>query len=526
LSIKLNPEFLSPISINWSLEHIKRYGDTDIFPIPFEYEAYDCIRTELVDYLCSLNLAEYKFAPYIKYLIPKHGIGYRAAIQLDPIDCIIYNSAIFEISEDIENYRINKDLKIACSNRIEIAANGEIFKKDSGWEDFKAKSYELANDSNCNYVLLTDISDFYNQISHHRVQNSISSSGILENKSKIIERLLNNLNASQHSRGIPVGPTGSIPLSEACLNDVDNFLIRNGIKHTRYVDDFRIFCNSFEQALKALHDLTEYLHLSHRLSVQDSKTIIKTKDEFKNKDLYDPELNELFEKRNKISEFIDSLNLPSFFNEEDIEIDDDQDAEFTRDAIKDLFDEMIKNKNINYGLARYLLRRSSTLRTRIILQLVLDNLEDLLPVYRDVIHYILSVYDKSKPDQVSNSLIYFIKHSNYRFIPFVQYWTIDALLRNIEFCSFETFIEIVDNSNKEISERMMALVAKQYDSIDWLRSRKENWKNTSEWTQRAIIWSSSVLPKDERNHWLSHVEQSASKNTSLLAKATRIKYHS
>jgi hypothetical protein len=525
LSIKLDPEYLDPISINWTIDHISKYGDTDIFPIPFEFEAYKFLRNDIVDYLSKINISEFEFNSFIKFMVPKHGKGYRAAVQLDPLDCIIYDSLIYEICNNIENYRVKKELKIACSYRISPTPTGEIFQKDNGWEDFKLKSNELSLDSNCNFVLLTDISDFYNQISHHRIQGSISSSNVTENKSKVIERLLNNLNSSQHSRGIPVGPIGSVPLSEACLNDVDLYLIRNGIKHTRYVDDFRIFCNSHEQAVKAIHDLTEYLHIAHRLSIQDSKTIIKSKYEFRNKDLYDPELDESFEKQNKISEFIDSLDLPSFISEEDIDIGDEQDAAFTREVIHDLFEEMLTKENVNFGLARYLLRRASALRSRIILQQALDNLEILIPVLREVINYIINVYDKKSPKQVGNKLIKFIRNSEYKSIPVIQYWTLDALIRNKDFCDLDEISDIINNSNKEISERMMALAAKQYNLVDWVKSRKENWKNASEWAQRAIIWSSSILPKDERNHWLSHVEKASSINTSLIAKATRIKYN-
>ena len=160
MSIKLDPEYLDPISINWTIDHISKYGDTDIFPIPFEFEAYKFLRNDIVDYLSKINISEFEFNSFIKFMVPKHGKGYRAAVQLDPLDCIIYDSLIYEICNNIENYRVKKELKIACSYRISPTPTGEIFQKDNGWEDFKLKSNELSLDSNCNFVLLTDISDF------------------------------------------------------------------------------------------------------------------------------------------------------------------------------------------------------------------------------------------------------------------------------------------------------------------------------------------------------------------------------
>ena len=71
----------------------------------------------------------------------------------------------------------------------------------------------------------------------------------------------------------------SIIFSEACLNDVDFFLVNNEYTHTRDVDDFRIFCKTKENANKALHDLTNYLHTTHRFALQTHKTKIWDVDE-------------------------------------------------------------------------------------------------------------------------------------------------------------------------------------------------------------------------------------------------------
>lgn len=104
---------------------------------------------------------------------------------------------------------------------------------------FATQSEELAN--NYQYVLATDITDFYNQIYLHRLNNAIESANQIPNEvPNDIERFLSTLN-NKVSKGIPVGPAASIVLAEAIMIDIDNFLINKGVFHTRYVDDFRIF---------------------------------------------------------------------------------------------------------------------------------------------------------------------------------------------------------------------------------------------------------------------------------------------
>ena len=64
-----------------------------------------------------------------------------------------------------------------------------FFSNNNGFLSFATQSEELAN--NYQYVLATDITDFYNQIYLHRLNNAIESA-----KSNISARFLMRLNAS------------------------------------------------------------------------------------------------------------------------------------------------------------------------------------------------------------------------------------------------------------------------------------------------------------------------------------------
>jgi hypothetical protein len=126
------PEYISDGALNWSITHISRFGDTDIYPIPFEYEAYKSVWLEVIKHLTACNLAEHELGPSIKMMIPKQSEGFRAAIQLDPYDCLLYTSLVYEMANTLENYRIDRLRKIACSYRLDINSDGQFFQKDSG----------------------------------------------------------------------------------------------------------------------------------------------------------------------------------------------------------------------------------------------------------------------------------------------------------------------------------------------------------------------------------------------------------
>ena len=286
-------------SLNWAATHLLRFGDTDVLPVPFEFQAIRAYQPDVVAQLSSIDLETHRTRAYVRVLTPKYPMGFRVISQLDPIDTLIVSALAYEASGAIEAFRASPELKIACSHRLSPQADGGLFSSDSGWLDFHQRSAELGNLDWVSYVLCADIADFYNQAYHHRIENALEAAGVPPLRAKNVERLLSSLTAGT-SRGIPVGPSGSAVLAEACLADVDAFLQRKRIVHTRFVDDFRIFAPSHGAAIKALHDLTEYLYNTHRLSLQGSKTKVLTLAKFKQTELYDPAELEETSRRQKL----------------------------------------------------------------------------------------------------------------------------------------------------------------------------------------------------------------------------------
>jgi hypothetical protein len=246
-----------------------------------------------------------------------------------------------------------------------------------------------------------------------------------------------------------------------------------------------------------------------------------SKGDFIKEELVDPEGLEVKSKAKKIRELLEQVVYSSYetFDEDSFELDDSTEAELLRDTIGDLFSSLFNQQSVNVGIARHLLRRATGLRTRTILDDVLKNIEFLLPVFRDVANYLVQVYDKKKPEKVGEVLRHFVAESPYRNLPYIQYWVLTAFAKAPALCNPNIAIGIAEKTDPQIRDRVSALIAKHYRLVDWVRSRKETWLNSTPFGQRAIIWAAPILPKDERAHWLKGVSNYPVLSIALVAKA-------
>jgi hypothetical protein len=509
-------------SLSWALAHVLRFGDTDVFPVPFEYQAIKAFRREILPRLASIDLEKYRTKSFTRQLIPKAKYGFRTVTQLDPIDTIVLNAIAYESAHHVESYRAPIAQRIACSYRLAPQPSGILFAHGFGWKDFHEASKAHSEKTSTTYVVVADIADFYNQVYHHRLENALESSGVPPLRAKNTEKILLTLTANT-SRGIPIGPSCSAVFAEATLADVDSFLQRKTLLHSRYVDDFRIFTSSHRLAIQALHDLTEYLHTTHRLSLQGSKTKILTVQDFINEELYDPtEAEEAAQQKMIIDSILDVTGYSYPFDElETIEIPDDIDINTVTSVLLKLYEEATIEE-LRPGLARHVLRRAMAIRSRVLIPHILLTLERSLPILPDVINYIIRVTTEKNAQTIGHALHEFISESDYRDLPLVRSWCLHAFASRPELCDIDNAFKVVEETKDQtVSCRYGALIAKAYRSIDWVRERKETWSNTPPSVQRAIVWASTILPLDERKSWLHGPENSGDLLLEFVAKHAR-----
>jgi hypothetical protein len=114
-------------SLEWALNHINKYNDTYIFPLPFEFKAINNSKEEVIKYLAKQDISCFGIRPYRSEITPKSQVGFRISTQLDPLDSIIYNAVLYEISELIELERIDKHDNVVFSYRLNPDADGTLY---------------------------------------------------------------------------------------------------------------------------------------------------------------------------------------------------------------------------------------------------------------------------------------------------------------------------------------------------------------------------------------------------------------
>lgn len=488
---------LSEESLEFAKEHVERYYDSDFFPKPEEYKAIWHSWNDVKKELSSTNVGKMFVENPNTSTSAKPKGGFRVVQQLDPLRTLIYTALAYTVAEAIEKKRVPRNLNIACSYRIELK-NGSFFADGNGFEKYIDKSKDLA--SNFKYVLYTDITDFYNQIYLHRLNNAISHADeSLSDTANDIESFLSKLNG-KNSQGVPVGPAASIVMSEAVLMDIDEYLISQGVQHTRYVDDFRIFSDDREKLIAVLEDLTLYLYKTHRLTIATDKTKIMECEHYLNEILfnhYEIEKKEIInriEVYNPYSDQYEELNNP-FLDEEDI---------FT-EQIGLVADKILESDHLDIGIARYFLRKSKKYKISKSAKVVFDNFNLFQPVISDVFLYLDRVTDSNFIQEWQSEIIN-LMNSNLIKRNLVKIWFEWYVARNAELLKIPEINNFVFN-NASISCQSKAAI--KLNKLSWIRNMKENLYQVNNKDRLAILKAAQILPKDERDHWLRLTEQTA-----------------
>lgn len=347
---------LKKTSLAWSLKHLLYDGDTDLLPRPFEIEIIKSNWDELSKVFQKIDITNHLWKGVRYLLVPKDEFLFRRICQLDPIDSLLFAAIMREIGGLIEKHRIPENREQVFSYRFNPVPKGHFYGETNLWDNFWDKSINNAQTSG--FVAITDITDFYNQIYHHTIENQLDLCKVDKAYRTAIINLLKN--ATQGiSRGIPIGPHASHILAELSLIALDNFLSLKSYKFCRYVDDIHIFCTTREEAQIAIYELADFLDKTQKLSLNKGKTKILTNKDFLDEAhsmLIDDPINSEEEVVIKVIKC--KVPLPytrikmSKLSPEDLK-------KLSKDRIESILECYTYDSNTNYVRLRWLLRRLS-----------------------------------------------------------------------------------------------------------------------------------------------------------------------
>jgi hypothetical protein len=523
---------LERADLEFAKAHIQRFYDSDFFPKPVDFQCLWHSWDEVVSELTAKNVPKLVLSTPRVMAAPKPTRTFRLVHQLEPLDSLVYTALASAICEQVESARPPVEENVACSYRIK-KEEGNFFASDSGWEDFTSQTETLA--IFYDHVLNIDISDFYNQIYLHRLQNAIEiADPSLADIADDIEKFLTSIN-SKVSQGIPVGPAASIIFAEAVLLDVDSFISSLGVAHTRYVDDFRIFANDRATLEEALERITLYLYEAHRLSLATEKTSIIDTGQFLAERIHSAQTEE----RDEILDTLGDLNPYGASDNEDEggeneegdetptheddsikdpwdggDFHQDQTAE-TASTIVDAATDLEAKGILDLAVARALIRAARRNGVVELARKLLGSLCFYAPVASDVFIYLDKITDEVFATAHASQIVQALETDCSK-RTFLKYWMGWYLANHITKFNDSNILSFVRDSDWL---EIQAIAAVNKKDLAWVRSKKNGISNYSPRERRAIMYAGRILPGDEKEAWLRNVmNNSATKMDNWMAK--------
>ncbi len=488
-------------SIEWAINHIKKQKDTDLFPKLKEYEVLFKDEQSLIKKLAEIDIGQYTWQQYRRFIIPKDEYSYRVAIQLDPIDNLLFVALTYQFGQKIEEKRVPVSENRVFNYRFKPNADGELYDKKDAWKKFwsnaklKGKMYS--------YAVYIDIADFYNRIYHHELENQLMDCGFENQVIKAVKNMLQNTTQTT-SQGVPIGPHASHLFAEMCLIPLDECLLAKGYEFCRYSDDIIIFANDKTEGQIIIYEVARILD-SLKLNMQRHKTKIFLQEEFLDycaDMLKDNPINELEKEMIKtINKYSNDPYASIVFNN----IKDIDKAVFAEEKIEKILNEYLKDTP-DYQRVRWLFRRLSSVGVDTGINIAIKEFDQLTPVINDVALYFASVAEESEVilNETGENLLKLLNSDIIKSNEFFQITVLNLFENTNKFNNISTLLRKFSHSSEHI-KREIILAAYKAEKKHWIREIRQEYLSLGIWGQRALLIASALLPKDERKFFIQSV---------------------
>lgn len=508
-----------------ALDHVARYGDTDIFPFPIEQHVmFDC-RDKSLELLRQADrefserknpdgtiepsfLEEY---PPVNSsaLTPVGYAGFRWATQIDPFWNVYFLAQVLSIADEIESERIPVMDRTIFSYRYSYDdETHQLFKPGVGWPEFIARSRELA--SQHTHMLVCDISDFYPRIYHHRLENALLHVAGGAAAPKRIITLLKHFGDTR-SYGLPVGGPAARILSELLLNGTDKLLRMRGVAFCRFVDDYHIFANSKEDAFRLLVFLSEKLLTNEGLSLQKAKTRVLRTSEYiaSTEDGGAPADRDMSE-----DEVRDFMRLHIRYDPYSDDPDGDYErtrTEVSRFNVVGMLTRELEKSRIHSALTKQLLRSVRFLGDGAAIaaaSLIVDNLDALAPVFGQsmvVLRDLVKRIPSGEREGAFRRIRELIRSGSHITSVDINLMYAIRLLGEVRSVENEATLATVfaESGRSTLLRKDIILIMAKWGNHPWVSDVVRQFSSMTAWERRACIIASFCL-RDEGAHWRRH----------------------
>lgn len=258
------------------------YGDNDTLPFDGDSrfvkacaESLAYVAISLYEKFSELRPEDVKnalkgYEPFSeRLLVPTGSVGFRVVTKIHPFWNLYMNGLAIGLARATVSHR---SIRAHSYRFVDDDDSIDIFDRAHSWRAFRLAAVDAAaKEGDGAVVVQTDISSFYERISHHHVENMLASI-VGEQAAVQVNALLSRFSAGR-SFALPVGGQFSRIVAESFMLPIDQALDRRGLHWFRYVDDYVLVAPDYHVAHEHLAYLSKQL-ADFGLSLNRTKTTI------------------------------------------------------------------------------------------------------------------------------------------------------------------------------------------------------------------------------------------------------------
>jgi hypothetical protein len=502
----------------FAIRNIAQHGDTDVYPYPLENHWFHDSEESIADLLMELD-GDYEawlraYPVTFETGLSRVGYnGFRAATQIDPVWNAYLLALLLEIGPEIEAARIPATREIVFSYRFRPTSDSvTLFDKDFGWYRFQKTA--LLRATSAEFVVATDISDFYSRVYHHRLENALKAATDNDEVARRIMDISGRLSVGNTSYGLPVGGNAARILAELLLNRTDRLLSSQRISFCRFVDDYYLFAETTDDAQRLLVQLSEILLTNEGLTLSRAKTRILSRSEFQRSSpvasaedaptLGDAMAREFLGFRLAYDPYSPTADQDYAQLKEQLE----------RFDITGMLARELRKSRIDEGMARQLIKATRYLQPELQDAAVLSvvrNLHLLYPIFPSVailLHQILPVLsDETRQEAFKTIGSLIASRSHILLVPANLSFAIRLLAYDRSEETDAILIEVFGRTdiNMVVKREVLLAMAKRHADY-WISAQLKRFSLSTQWERRALIVGSYILG-DEGKHWRGRIRE-------------------
>ena len=498
------PTYLSAASLSRAIDHLCKYGDTDVFPHLTEIVFLSEKKDSIIEELAALDLDTFGPAQAIEAITPKSRYGFRIVHQLLFLETLLFTAAAIEIANDLERLKrpVNEELgpfayRFAPGEAPSVFLDGHTYRD---WLEWQAA--EL-HDGEYQYVICTDIADFYQRIYLHRIENCLDTATANKGVKRFIEKLIKNVRSKQ-SHGLPVGGTASRLIAECLLADSDNALAHEQVKFTRYVDDFRIFVKADQSPYSILAFFADQLAAGEGLALNSQKTKVYSAAEFFTS-LVDNK-GDVFDDTEQ--DAIDALSHAVYFDEQ---VSEEDISRLRALNLLGMLEKELAQEVWDFGRIKTIFRALRLAPDPNSMNLLVEKFDLFLPFIKDLVLYLDSLKRVHGVDATGlrEKIWSEINRGAAFSVPTIRVWLLELYVRGI--LPFELMEAGRLTSQETLDNRQMYLIRGIKTDVNFFRRQKTRFDERNNFEKYAFMIGATCLPRDEFETWVSAVKPNMSR---------------